>query len=153
GSLDDEHGNLRAALESSVADGRSSAGLGLCAALQRFWRIRGHLSEGRGWCMRVLGSTTAEGGTRERAKLVNAAASLAFWQCDYVAARELAQEALTVGRQLNDLACIGRSLNQLGAIDLDQGDLDSARDRYLDSRKIYLQLGDRAALARVLMNL
>ena len=78
--LEEEHENLRAALDWSLAEAGSEGGLRLCGALQRFWLTRGHLSEGREWCVRVLGKAGAEERTPERAKALNAAGALAFFR-------------------------------------------------------------------------
>jgi predicted ATPase len=58
--LDEEHDNLRSALDWSLAQAGSEGGLRLCGALQRFWWTRGYLSEGREWCTRVLGKAGAQ---------------------------------------------------------------------------------------------
>ena len=87
--LEEEHENLRAGLDWSLAEAGSGGGLRLCGALQRFWITRGHLSEGREWCARVLGKAGGEERTPERAKALNAAGALAYYQGDYPAARAL----------------------------------------------------------------
>src|SRR2546421_1729823 len=58
--LEQEHDNLRAALESSLSDGRVEEACRLVYALWRFWQVRGHLVEGARWCERVLALPTAE---------------------------------------------------------------------------------------------
>ena len=101
--LEDEHENLRAALDWSQMEERSDAGLQLCAALHRFWWARGYLSEGREWCIRALGKAGAEAQTQERADALNVAGVLAYHQGDYPAARASDEESLA------DSAAIGRS--------------------------------------------
>ena len=54
--LEEEHENLRAALDWSLVEAGSGRGLRFCGALQRFWWMRGHLSEGRESCRKVLGN-------------------------------------------------------------------------------------------------
>ena len=69
--LDEEHDNSRSALDWSLAEAGSEGGLRLCGALQRYWVTRGHLSEGREWCMRALGKAGAKDrthGAREGAQ-------------------------------------------------------------------------------------
>src|SRR5579859_496612 len=47
--LEHEHDNFRSALRWTLTAGHTALGTRLAAALWRFWEIRGHLSEGRGW--------------------------------------------------------------------------------------------------------
>src|SRR5205814_799745 len=47
--LESEHDNLRAALRWAQAQDEVALGLGLAAALYRFWERRGHWTEGRRW--------------------------------------------------------------------------------------------------------
>ncbi len=112
--LEEEHDNLRAGLEWSLVEAGSKGGLRLCAALQRFWGTRGHFTEGRRWCTRVLGKAGAEERTRERAKVLNGAGILAHFQGDYPAARAMSEESLAIGRELGDRTGIASSLSNLG---------------------------------------
>ena len=52
--LDREHDNLRAALHWALDRGLSTLGLRVVGGLGRFWRNRGHLSEGRRWLAALL---------------------------------------------------------------------------------------------------
>ena len=151
--LEDEHDNLRAALEWSVASSGLGRSLRLCGALQRFWMTRGHLSEGVEWCARVLGTTEAEAPTLERAKVLNGAGLLAYHQIDYAAARARHEESLAIRRQLGDRRGVAISLNNLGIVALDQGDLASARTMHEESLAIARELGNRNGIARSLGNL
>src|SRR5258705_4205762 len=100
--LEEEHENLRAALEWSLVEAGSKGGLRLCGALGRFWWTRGHFTEGRQWCTRVLGKPGAEERTQERASVLNAAGVLSYHQGDYPAARALQEESLAICRELGD---------------------------------------------------
>ena len=55
--LDEEQGNLRAALEWSLESGEIEVGLRIAAALGRFWSTRGHMAEGRKWLAEALGTS------------------------------------------------------------------------------------------------
>ncbi len=100
--LDEEHDNLRSALEWSHAGAGPKTGLRLCGALGRFWEMRTHLSEGRQWCARVLNKAGAEERTPERAKVLNVTGTLAWFQADYRAARQMHEESLAIVRELGD---------------------------------------------------
>ena len=151
--LEEEHENLRAGLNWSLAEARSGGGLRLCGALQRFWLTRGHLAEGREWCVRVLGKAGAEERTPERAKALNAAGKLAYYQGDYPAARARSEESLVIARELGDRWTIANSLNNLGGVACDLRDFVYARALYEESLTIMRELGDRSGVARSLHNL
>src|SRR5207344_70228 len=52
--LEDEHDNLRLALEWSHEEAPAQEDLRLCGAMHRFWLTRGYAAEGRQWCARTL---------------------------------------------------------------------------------------------------
>ena len=151
--LDREHENLRAALAWSLAEGRSSGGLRLCGALQRFWWARGHYSEGREWCARILASAGTEEPTLERARALSAAGSLAYLQGDFPAARALGEESLAIGRELGNRGAVSskavcaRALYNLGQVASDQGDYLAARAMFHESLAISREVGSRFYMA------
>ena len=151
--LEEEHDNLRSALDWSLVEAGSGGGLRLCGALQKFWWTRGHFSEGRDWCVRVLGKTGSEERTRERAKALNAAGALAYLQGDYPAARGLFDESLAVARQLGDRGSAARSLNRLGSVAYSQGSYGSARALFEECLAIMRELGDRNGMDASLTNM
>ena len=151
--LEAEHENLRASLEWSLADAGLNAGLRLCGALQYFWIMRGHFTEGRRWCDRILANTVAGARTPERANALNAAGLLAYRQDDYAAARVLLEESLAIRRQLGDLKGIGVAAGNLGMVVLDQGDFASARTLHQESLAIARELGNRNGVLASLANL
>src|SRR5207237_4890675 len=123
--LEEEHENLRAGLDWSLVGAGPGAGLRLCGALLRFWITRGHLSEGREWCVRFLGKAGGEARKLERGKAIHAAGVLADYQSDYASGRALLEESLAIGRELGDRTGIARSLNNLGIVAYHQGDYAS----------------------------
>ena len=151
--FDQEHDNLRSALDWSLAQPGSEGGLRLCGALQRFWWTRGYLSEGRESCVRVLGKPGAEERTQYRAKALKTAGVLAYQQGDYPAARALDEESLAIQRQLGDRRGIAGSLNNLGLVACDQGDFAAARLLHEESLAIMRELEDRKGIANSLNNL
>ena len=150
--LEEEHDNLRAALEWSLASTASGRGLPLCGALQRFWITHGHLAEGVEWCTRVR-AAEAQVPTLERAKVLNGEGLLLYHQREYPAARARHEESLAIRRQLDDRRGVAISLNNLGMVALDQGDLASARALHEESLALARELGNRNGIARSLGNL
>jgi len=151
--LEAEHENLRAALDWSLTDAGSAKGVRLCGALHRFWEARGHLSEGREWCERVLRKARGDERTRERAKALFSAGALSLHQGDYPAAGALLQESLAIRREVGERSAIAASLNTLGSVAHDQGDYPKARALYEESLAIRRGLGDRGGVADSLNNL
>ena len=151
--LEEEHENLRSALEWSLVEAGSGRGLQLCGALQRFWVTRGHLSEGREWCARILGKAGGEERTPERAKALNAGGVLAYLQTDYPPARALYEESLAIRRQLGDRRGMAASLGNLGQVTSEQGDFTSARALHEESLAIWRELWDQSGIAVSLNNL
>ncbi len=151
--LEEEHDNLRSALEWSLADARSQEDLRLCGALNRFWSTRGHLAEGRQWCARILAKESAAAPTLAYAKALRAAGSLAWNQTDFRTARALLEQSLAIFRELRDREGTARSLNTLGNVAIEQGDYPAARAMYEESLAIWRELGDRSGMAGLLCNL
>jgi len=151
--LDMEHENLRASLDWSLAEPGARGGLRLCGALQRFWWTRGHLSEGREWCARILAKAGAEERTLERAKVLNGAGLLAYWQGDYPGARVLHEESLAIRQALGDRRGDASSRHNLAMVAKSEGDYARAKALYEESLAIKRELGDRWGMSATLNNL
>ena len=162
--LETEHDNFRASLaweERWRNDGKD--GLRLAGALSQFWDMRGHYSEGRQWLGRALartkpGATGLDGATGQepsvgRAEALRGAGFLAYRQGDYVSARALQEEALTLFRQLGNQQGIARSLGNLGNVASNQGDYVSARALQEEALALFRQLWDQSSIATALGNL
>jgi predicted ATPase/DNA-binding SARP family transcriptional activator len=147
--LDAEHANLRAAL---AVDPGSVDALRLATALGRFWEIRGHLHEGRGWLRTVL-AANAGAPPLVRARAHNAAALLAQRQGDYAAARSRLEESLAIREREGDRLGSAVALHGLGNVAALRHDLGTARDRYERSLAIGRELGDVGLVAAALDNL
>ena len=116
--LEDEQANLRAALAWALEHDVELA-LRLGAALRSFWRIRGHLSEGREWLERAL--AFGEGSPAVRAKALVAAASICNHQGDFAAGAILAEEARTISERLADRKGVAEALRRIAPHFLIQG--------------------------------
>jgi len=86
--LENEHGNLRAALGWALESGNMIIAAQLGGALWHFWAMHGHLSEGCRWLERTLATETAPFhlSPSMRVVLLNGAGSLAYYQGDHAAA-------------------------------------------------------------------
>src|SRR5262249_39683181 len=138
--LEAEHDNIRAALTWALARGEAELALRLASAMGRFWRTRGYLSEGRRWLERAM----AVGGAApldQRARAMQAAASVVWTQGDFPAARALAEEALARQQELGNTREIAVALNTLGTIAVRQGDYAVAHDRFTEALALVRELG------------
>jgi len=151
--LEDEHDNLRLALEWSHEEAPAQEDLRLCGAMHRFWFTRGYVGEGREWCARMLAKGIPAEPTLEYARVVNAAGSLAWHQTDFRAARPLLEQGLALSRGLDDRLGLARSLNNLGSLAFEQGDYPVAQSLYEESLAVWRELGDKRGAAGLLGNL
>jgi predicted ATPase/DNA-binding CsgD family transcriptional regulator len=157
--LEREHDNLRAAQQWSLEQAgyeegvqRRELALRLGAALQRFWMIRGHVSEGRTFLARAL--ERDEGvAAAIRAKALIAAARLAFAQGDYHDGEGLAQGSLALCKELEDTSGIAFSLYLLGIVAWRKGNAILARERSEESLALFRAVGDKERIAYALFQL
>ncbi len=115
-----EHDNVRAALGWSV-ESTPMEGLRLATAFNLFWRIRGHLAEGRDWLTRLLAAVPIEPRTRERANGQFVTGLLALAQGDHLAAERLFQGTLAFYREIDDQSRVAWALGGLGILSIGQG--------------------------------
>lgn len=147
---------MRAALRWAQESGDTALGLRLAGALERFWERHGHLSEGRGWLEDLLAveSSNIPGATAAvRAKALTGAGTLAFRQGNYVRATALAEESLTLWRELGDRSSTATMLNNLGIVAAQQGDYARATALFEENLALKRELCDRSSIAAVLNNL
>jgi predicted ATPase/DNA-binding CsgD family transcriptional regulator len=119
--LEAEHGNLRAALGWSLADGDAGLGLRLAGVLGGFWYKHGHLSEGRMWLHRELAESSASPAI-ERATALDQAGWIALYQGDLEPSVALLDESLSLFKELKHEPGIAASLAKLGHAVLHQDD-------------------------------
>jgi predicted ATPase/class 3 adenylate cyclase len=149
--LEADHDNLRAALQWAL-DRQPETALRMVDALERFWSIRSHFSEGRAWSERArsAGSTSAP---NLRAAASRAAAKLAWAQGDYATAALRADESLALYREVGDKRGIARASTILGDAVGDSGDGDRAVALYEDALRLFREAGDDTGIAIVANNL
>ncbi len=151
--LEVEHDNLRAALRWCVHGRDAERGLRFGAALWRFWRIHGHLTEGRDRLTQVLGLSCDGMPSRPRAMVLNAASVLARYQCDFTVASLLLEESLAIFRELGDQRGIADVLNNQGVWARHQGNYTLASCLHEESLAIRREIGDQWGIASSLTTL
>ncbi len=134
--LESEHPNLRAAL-AWATDHEPEMALRLSGALRQFWRIRGHLTEGRDVLDRALSAGKEAGAAR--AKALVAAAEVWYLQGDYPATAALAEEARDHYRRLGDGGGVAAALRMAGhsLIGLGQETTPPDQERFARARALF----------------
>jgi predicted ATPase/class 3 adenylate cyclase len=123
--LEADHDNFRAVLSWLLEVGEAGLALRTGGALWRFWKIRGHLSEGRRWLSAGLAAgETAPAGVRARAMLV--LGDLDVMQGDYPQGEENLEASLALCREAGDRRGEAQALNILGWIASERNDLERA---------------------------
>lgn len=147
--LEAEHDNLRAALSWSLEREDTETALRLSAALWRFWCSRGNLSEGRRWLEEALAKSGEEAAPL-RAKALNGAGYLAWFQGDSERATALREEGLRLPRQRGDKGGIAAALNGLGRLAFTRGDYPAARTMLEEALTMHREIGEKWGIAESL---
>src|SRR5205807_1934005 len=148
--LEQEQGNLRAALEWFIELGEAEYALHLCGALWWFWYMRGYWSEGQQWLRATLELPQALERTLARAQAIRGAGVLLSFESE--AARFLLEESVAICRDLEDEKELADSLTYLGECIYEQ-DVMTARLLLEESVAICRKLGSRWMLSRALIGL
>jgi predicted ATPase len=156
--LEEEHDNLRSALAWTQASGATAIRFQLVGSLALFWRIRGHLTEGRQWLAGLLDRPPGVGDSSEalaaaRAKALIGAGVLADAQGDYLGAAALYEECVALRRKLGDKSGIAAALSNLAIAVWLQGNHRRAMTLYEEALALKRELGDPAGIAASLNNL
>jgi non-specific serine/threonine protein kinase len=150
-----EHDNLRAALDWCNMSNQGEKGLRLAAACGRFWRLRGYSNEGRRRFSAALARLDAQSRTMTRARALTFMANLIYLQSDYPAMHPVAEEALSIWRELGDdgKAGLATMLDLLGELATEEGNYEFAAVYFLESLNVYQALNDRRGIADIHMQL
>jgi predicted ATPase/serine/threonine protein kinase len=145
--MDDEHDNLRAALEWSLRSSNAEAddrvaGVHLASAVSYAWLYCGHVSEGRQWLARAVEQTPAPGPTR--AKALVRAGMFSWQQGDYTEAGPQLEESTGLWRELGERDGLAEAAHILAHLRLDQGLHTEARELFQEALDLYQALDNTA---------
>jgi len=150
-----EHASIRAALgwcmQSGVETAPPEAGLRFACALWPYWLDSGQLTEGRAWLQQVLAMPGGDAVLRMRA--LRAASVFAWQQCDTQQAQDLAERALRLASELEDLEVRAAAHNILGLVAVCIGDDDAAVGHYTEALALHRERGDLPEVGTLLNNL
>jgi predicted ATPase/class 3 adenylate cyclase len=141
--LELEHDNIRAALRWALEAGHIETGLFTAGRVWRFWLQRGHLGEGLAMTRDLLACPEAQGRTAARAKALDAAGGLAYWQNDFEAAGRDYGEELAIVEELGDQAGVAEARHNLGYLAAVAGDYDLATQHYERALELWREVGNR----------
>ena len=148
--LDAEYDNLRAALQWARDGGDLAIGLQLAAALWRFWRRRGYLSEGRTWLeeLLALSDDTSEATMLSvRLRALKGAAWLASLQSDFGQAARLFEESMALRRALGETESETSLLDNAARAWRSAGEYQRATPLMEEALAQHRALGDRGSLS------
>jgi predicted ATPase/DNA-binding XRE family transcriptional regulator len=148
--LEADWDNLRVALEWSrdEPDG-AEAELRLAASLGYFWFVRGPANEGEHWLKHALARCRPEPRPALAAALVWSG-QLANFRGDPQAGRQLAEQGLSVARQIGSASMIARALGVVGLALDELGDSDAALTTFREALEVAQGLGDRRRMGNAL---
>ncbi len=143
--LDRENGNLMAAVSWALDAGETETGARLGWALWLFWMIRGYQREGRRWMETLLERDLSPA---LRAKVLVAAASLAYGYGDYEWCERYSEEGLELSRQIEDTLRVAWAEFSLGVAAMSRADHESATPHLQESLRSFREIGQDFGVAR-----
>jgi non-specific serine/threonine protein kinase len=149
--LEEDHDNLRAAIQWALEQGETEIALRLTASAAHFRYPRGYLTEGRRQLEAALAGS--KGPPVARAKALTEAGWFALEQSDHDQAQSLLEESLLVYRELDDKYGVAHALECLSVAKTRLGDYERAVQLQEESLVLYRELGHEWGIAVSLNNL
>ena len=147
--LELDHDNFRAAFDWAIARGDARRALSLGAAFWRFWQMRGHLSEGKARLETTLSMPGTGEFPSEKARALEAAGGVAYWQGNMDAAQAKYDESLVLVRAEGDRRRLANALyNASFPRVVDRSNLPDALRLVEEALSIYREVGDELGIAR-----
>ena len=144
-TLEQEHENVRAALDYLQTTGETELALRIAGAVVEFWDQRGHHREAIRRLSQLL--ETYKDGTPVRAKALNAASMVSAHSDQRPAAIRFAEEALAIQRATGDTAGAAVSMWSLGYYQLEEGNPAKAVELLVEAIGVFRGAGDDTSLA------
>jgi predicted ATPase len=151
-----EQDNLRAAMNLALADEGGVdpvVAVKLAVAMQNFWVLRGHASEGRAAMQAMLALPTVKALDNVHAHALYVAAVLAWSQSDHAAALQALATCLALRRDLGDPALVAGTLSSVALARLSAGDGPGASAAGHEALQLFRDCADASSEAIVLLQL
>jgi tetratricopeptide (TPR) repeat protein len=149
--LEQEHDNLRQALDWMLRCADTASALRLAGAVWRFWMTRGHLGEGSRWLEQELREEGAYAALR--AKALHGAGVIAFHRGEQARATALLDESLQLFRELDDQRGVALALAELAYIPNDRSEYDRSARLYTSALDLFRDVGEEVHFAQTLNDL
>ena len=147
--LEIEHDNFRAALRWAFDSGDIVSSLRLTGALWRFWFMHSHFIEGSQWLERALQNADPGADPALRAKVLNGAGLLAYYQNYFDQAKSKLEECLALQSHLSEYD-IAYAQMTIAYIAHDQLDFTRAASLYAEALQRFRRLNDAYGIIRAL---
>ncbi len=144
--LEEEHDNIRAALQWALDHKEMEAALKIAGAIWRFWQIHNHVEEGAKWMKVILDSSKGQK-SLARAKALWGAGWLGMVMGSLGQSREYFEEGVIIARTLADKRYLGLSLHGIGAVARGQGDFERSRAAIEESLPLFQALNSTEDVA------
>jgi tetratricopeptide (TPR) repeat protein len=148
--LEQEHENLRAALQWLLERKEAERALRLCGALCWFWEVHRHVSEGEQFLERALAGSEAVAPS-VRAAALTGAGWLAYFQNDHQRADALLRESLALFQALGDKRGVAMSRRRLGMLAWNEGKYAIASALGEQALTIFKEVDDKRGIAYALL--
>jgi tetratricopeptide (TPR) repeat protein len=153
-TLEQEHDNLRAALEWWLArPGEVDGGLRLAGAVYWFWYLHSYLGEGRRWLAALLNAVASSTASAARAKALAGAGLLACLQGDIGAGRAYLEQSLALADELADPRLAALAHHHIAQVALYEGDYTGWRAHLETSLALFRQVEDSWGTSLALVSL
>src|SRR5665811_2472397 len=150
--LDLDRANLQAALAWLTDQGHAEGAQRLAAALWRYWRTRGNLTEGRDGLERAL-ALPAAAPPAVRADAMWKMAYMLYYLGSYVTARDHFERSVALFAAVGDRSGEVKALDSLGILLRLQGDFSGAREAHERTLAMRRELGEHVGAGITLGNL
>ncbi len=145
-----EHDNLRTAFEWASSNHPALA-LKLAYAIGGFWTVRDHISEARSWCQLVLDKTKSLSDVNaERARVYSVLGWMSVTSGEHKSGRAAAEQAISLGKQTNDLSTVARGYGILALTSIFLGDYPTAQHAAMEGESLAREHKINSELAFIL---
>jgi len=147
--LETEHDNLRAALRWAIDSGDAESSLRLTGALWRFWHLHSHFAEGSQWLEQALQVAGLQAPAALRAKALNGAGFLAFYQNHFDQSIHWLEECLAMQSHMNELDIANAQLT-FAMVSQEESNFSRAWELYEQALQSFRRLNDENGILRTL---